>query len=125
MEKGKIPPTDARFRPDQRALEEGRFAEAENVKLGLEQAQRDRRRQRDHGQVLTLYQVFKYRNNYLFIFSWIHTFLFGSNMKEMRGKIWRIKKLGELQINGSSTTSIGKVETVAFRMSTLSLSGED
>ena len=51
MEKGKIPPTDARFRPDQRALEEGRFAEAENVKLGLEQAQRDRRRQRDHGQV--------------------------------------------------------------------------
>ena len=46
-------------------------------------------------------------------------------MKEKRGKIWRIKKLGELQINGSSTTNIGKVETVAFRMSTLSLSGED
>ena len=41
----------SRYRPDQRALEEGKFAEAENVKLGLEQAQRDRRRQRDHGQV--------------------------------------------------------------------------
>ena len=51
VEKEKIPPTDARYRPDQRALEEGRFAEAENVKLGLEQAQRDRKRQRDHGQV--------------------------------------------------------------------------
>ena len=51
VEKGKLPPTDARYRPDQRALEEGRFAEAENIKLGVEQAQRDRRRQRDHGQV--------------------------------------------------------------------------
>ena len=51
VEKDKLPPTDARYRPDQRALEEGRIAEAENVKLGLEQAQRDRRRQRDHGQV--------------------------------------------------------------------------
>jgi len=51
VEKEKIPPTDARYRPDQRALEEGRFAEAENVKLGLEQAQRDRKRQRDHGQL--------------------------------------------------------------------------
>jgi len=51
VEKDKLPPTDARLRPDQRALEEGKFAEAENVKLGLEQAQRDRRRQRDHGQL--------------------------------------------------------------------------
>ena len=51
IEKGKLPPTDARYRPDQRALEEGRIQEAENVKLGLEQAQRDRRRQRDHGQL--------------------------------------------------------------------------
>lgn len=40
-----------RWRPDQRALEEGRVAEAENIKLGVEQAQRDRRRQREHGQV--------------------------------------------------------------------------
>ena len=51
VEKGKIPRTDCRLRPDQRALEEGRFAEAENMKLGLEQAQRDRRRQREHDQV--------------------------------------------------------------------------
>ena len=51
VERGKIARTDCRLRPDQRALEEGRFAEAENMKLGLEQAQRDRRRQREHGQV--------------------------------------------------------------------------
>ena len=51
VERGKIPRTDCRLRPDQRALEEGRLAEAENVKLGLEQAQRDRRRQREHDQV--------------------------------------------------------------------------
>lgn len=48
VEQGKIPPTDARLRPDQRALEEGRVAEAENIKLGVEQSQRDRRRQTEN-----------------------------------------------------------------------------
>jgi hypothetical protein len=51
VESGCLPPTDARLRPDQRALEEGRVGEAENIKLGVEQAQRDRRRQRDNGQL--------------------------------------------------------------------------
>jgi hypothetical protein len=46
-----LPPTDTRWRPDQRALEEGRIAEAENIKLGVEQAQRDRRRLRENGEV--------------------------------------------------------------------------
>ena len=41
----------ARLRPDQRALEEGRVAEAENIKLGVEQSQRDRRRQTENMQV--------------------------------------------------------------------------
>ena len=41
----------ARLRPDQRALEEGRVAEAENIKLGVEQSQRDRRRQTENLQV--------------------------------------------------------------------------
>ena len=40
-----------RLRPDQRALEEGRVAEAENIKLGVEQSQRDRRRQTENMQV--------------------------------------------------------------------------
>jgi len=51
IERSKIPPTDARLRPDQKALEEGRVAEAENIKLGVEQAQRDRRRQRENDQL--------------------------------------------------------------------------
>eukprot|EP00090_Calanus_glacialis_P045445 TRINITY_DN8436_c0_g1_i1.p1 TRINITY_DN8436_c0_g1~~TRINITY_DN8436_c0_g1_i1.p1 ORF type:complete len:909 (+),score=338.09 TRINITY_DN8436_c0_g1_i1:70-2796(+) len=51
VERSNIPPTDARLRPDQRALEEGRVAEAENIKLGVEQAQRDRRRQRENDQL--------------------------------------------------------------------------
>jgi len=51
VERGSIPPTDARLRPDQRALEEGRVGEAENIKLGVEQAQRDRRRQRENSQL--------------------------------------------------------------------------
>lgn len=32
-----LPPTDVRWRPDQRALEDGKIAEAENIKLGIEQ----------------------------------------------------------------------------------------
>jgi len=38
-----LPLTDTRFRPDQRALEEGQISEAETLKLKLEQAQRERR----------------------------------------------------------------------------------
>jgi len=42
-ERGLLPPTDTRFRPDQRCLEEGKIVEAEALKLKLEQAQRERR----------------------------------------------------------------------------------
>jgi hypothetical protein len=41
---GKLPPTDSRFRPDVRALEEGNVNEAEAHKTCLEELQRDRRR---------------------------------------------------------------------------------
>ena len=46
VEKSHIPPTDVRLRPDQKALEEGRVEEAENIKLEVEEAQRNRRKQR-------------------------------------------------------------------------------
>ncbi|KAK4884344.1 hypothetical protein RN001_000615 [Aquatica leii] len=41
-----LPPTDTRFRPDQRALELGNLPKAEQLKLQLENAQRERRKQR-------------------------------------------------------------------------------
>ncbi|KAK2189996.1 hypothetical protein NP493_89g01015 [Ridgeia piscesae] len=41
------PPTDTRFRTDQRLLEEGKIQEAENAKLHVEKQQRDRRKQRE------------------------------------------------------------------------------
>lgn len=41
---GKLPPTDSRFRPDVRALEEGNVDEAEAHKTRLEEFQRDRRK---------------------------------------------------------------------------------
>lgn len=47
-----LPPTDVRWRPDQRALEDGKIGEAENIKLGVEQAQRDRRKLRETGEVM-------------------------------------------------------------------------
>lgn len=42
-----LPPTDSRFRPDQRLLEEGNISAAETVKSQLEQFQRERRKQRE------------------------------------------------------------------------------
>ncbi|EPQ30233.1 uncharacterized protein PFL1_02349 [Pseudozyma flocculosa PF-1] len=40
-----LPPTDSRLRPDQRAFEEGKVDEAEQLKHSLEEAQRARRKQ--------------------------------------------------------------------------------
>lgn len=45
IEQGKLPPTDSRLRPDQRALEDGDVDRAEKVKVELEEAQRARRRE--------------------------------------------------------------------------------
>ncbi|KAJ2308910.1 Oxysterol-binding protein 3, partial [Coemansia sp. RSA 2704] len=42
-----LPSTDTRFRPDQRAYEEGRIDDAERLKTELEEAQRARKRDRD------------------------------------------------------------------------------
>ncbi|KAG6850320.1 hypothetical protein H0H93_014895 [Arthromyces matolae] len=45
LENGKLPPTDSRFRPDVRALEEGEIDLAEKEKVRVEEMQRERRRQ--------------------------------------------------------------------------------
>ncbi|KAI1098512.1 Oxysterol-binding protein-domain-containing protein [Jackrogersella minutella] len=44
IEKGRLPPTDSRLRPDQRLAEEGKLDDAEEWKVILEEAQRARRR---------------------------------------------------------------------------------
>ncbi|KAI1850600.1 hypothetical protein JX266_003882 [Neoarthrinium moseri] len=44
IEEGRLPPTDARLRPDQRFAEQGQLDEAEGEKVRLEEAQRARRR---------------------------------------------------------------------------------
>ncbi|KAI9768844.1 MAG: hypothetical protein M1840_004658 [Geoglossum simile] len=44
LEKNKLPPTDSRLRPDQRAAEQGSLERAEELKTKLEEAQRARRR---------------------------------------------------------------------------------
>ncbi|KAH7396654.1 Oxysterol-binding protein-domain-containing protein [Phaeosphaeria sp. MPI-PUGE-AT-0046c] len=50
IEEGHIPPTDSRFRPDQKALEEGELDHAEALKARLEERQRARRRvMEEHG----------------------------------------------------------------------------
>ncbi|KNG82613.1 hypothetical protein ANOM_009402 [Aspergillus nomiae NRRL 13137] len=45
IEDHKLPPTDSRLRPDQRALEDGDVDRAEEVKVKLEESQRARRRE--------------------------------------------------------------------------------
>ncbi|EEP82060.1 OSBPL2 protein [Uncinocarpus reesii 1704] len=45
IEKGKLPPTDSRLRPDQRALENGDVDGAEDLKATLEENQRQRRKE--------------------------------------------------------------------------------
>lgn len=45
LERGRLPPTDSRLRPDQRAAEEGRLVEAEEWKGRLEEGQRARRKE--------------------------------------------------------------------------------
>lgn len=47
MERSFLPPTDTRFRPDQRFLEEGNVTKAESTKLDLEQKQRERRKKQE------------------------------------------------------------------------------
>lgn len=48
IEQDKLPPTDSRLRPDQRALEDGDVDRAEEVKVQLEEAQRARRREMEN-----------------------------------------------------------------------------
>jgi hypothetical protein len=45
LEKGRLPPTDVRLRPDQRALEAGDLETAESLKAALEDSQRLRRKE--------------------------------------------------------------------------------
>lgn len=44
---GVLPSTDSRLRPDQRAMEEGRIDEADELKIQVEEGQRARKRKRD------------------------------------------------------------------------------
>ncbi|KAK5958140.1 Oxysterol-binding protein 3 [Knufia fluminis] len=45
VEQGKLPPTDSRLRSDQRALEDGKYDDAEKLKNQIEEGQRARRRE--------------------------------------------------------------------------------
>ncbi|XP_064598083.1 oxysterol-binding protein-related protein 6-like isoform X2 [Liolophura sinensis] len=75
-----LPPTDTRFRPDQRLLEEGRIEEAEKEKLRLEQLQRDRRRKREE-------------NNQQLEPRWFRKVAVnGQETYEFNGKYWELRK---------------------------------
>ena len=50
IEEGKLPPTDSRLRADQKALEDGRYDDAEKLKNEIEEGQRSRRREMEASQ---------------------------------------------------------------------------
>ncbi|KAJ2882851.1 Oxysterol-binding protein 3 [Coemansia aciculifera] len=58
-----LPTTDTRFRPDQRAYEEGRIDDAEQIKQKLEEAQRARKRERDESGLQWKAQWFEERED--------------------------------------------------------------
>ncbi|KAG8229859.1 hypothetical protein J437_LFUL009134 [Ladona fulva] len=63
MENGQaelLPPSDTRFRPDQRLLEQGDITAAEDVKAALEARQRERRRQNEMEGRLHIPRWFRY-----------------------------------------------------------------
>lgn len=72
-----LPPTDTRFRPDQRALEEGDLATAESLKLQLESAQRERRKQREEMNIPYEARWFSNRKDEVW---------------EYNGKYWELRK---------------------------------
>lgn len=72
-----LPPTDTRFRPDQRALEEGDLNTAETLKLQLESAQRDRRKRRE--ELCVVYEPRWFSNQ-------------KDDTWEYNGKYWELRK---------------------------------
>ncbi|ORX97106.1 Oxysterol-binding protein-domain-containing protein [Clohesyomyces aquaticus] len=80
IEHGKLPPTDSRVRPDQRAAEEGDFDRAEAVKARLEERQRARRRvMEEHGEEWTPRWFVKAEGTAL------------SGEQEMEEEVWRLR----------------------------------
>lgn len=65
MEEG-LAPTDSRKRPDQRLMEEGKWDEANDEKLRLEEKQRTARRQRELEAELAIQEGCFIQTNYHF-----------------------------------------------------------
>lgn len=77
LEEG-IAPTDSRLRPDQRLMEEGKWDEANEEKLRLEEKQRSARRQRELEAELAVQEGKEYNSlncqhfQYSFKFYFVH-----------------------------------------------------
>ncbi|XP_069174004.1 oxysterol-binding protein-related protein 3 isoform X3 [Procambarus clarkii] len=77
-----LPPTDTRFRPDQRLLEEGNMSAAEVMKTQLEQQQRERRKSREETGVEHLPMWFRREMDRSKEESWVFTGEYWNKRKE-------------------------------------------
>ncbi|KRT81420.1 Pleckstrin homology domain containing protein [Oryctes borbonicus] len=75
-----LPPTDTRFRPDQRALENGDLQLAETLKMQLEAVQRDRRKKREEKNVAYEPLWFSHKKDEK------------EDLWEYNGKYWEVRK---------------------------------
>jgi len=82
-----IAPTDSRFRPDQRLLEEGESIKANAVKRVLEEKQRAATRQREHGEASWQPVWFEKNPDLTDFFS-------GEAVFPYKGNYWELKKNG-------------------------------
>jgi oxysterol-binding protein 1 len=89
-----LPPTDTRLRPDQRAMEEGRYDDAADEKVRLEQKQRAKRseRQRSGESVHGMPRWFKKAVDSEFV---------GEEFWQFTGEYWKLREeIGEQKVAG-------------------------
>ncbi|KAI7869149.1 Oxysterol-binding protein-domain-containing protein [Spinellus fusiger] len=98
IEKGHLPKTDTRLRPDQQLYEKGRVDEADLEKQRIEQKQRDRRKEMEMQNIPWEPRWFK-----LLPDDYIHTHLVDPSMEQneastswqFSGEYWKLRELGQ------------------------------
>ncbi|KAK6745322.1 hypothetical protein RB195_011819 [Necator americanus] len=90
-----VAPTDSRLRPDQRLMEEGRWDEANKIKLQLEERQRTVRRKREAEMEKAMQQGLSYEEYQPKWFQKTQDELTGTLLHKYMGTYWECKEKGD------------------------------
>jgi len=86
-----VAPTDSRLRPDQRLMEEGNWAEANHVKMLLEQKQRDARRKKEEEAIMN--GLVSSPEHQPIWFTKSYNELIGNSVYQFNGDYWNKKRI--------------------------------